>query len=148
MKKVLNQWCLYTFIKASIIALYTFRPAAVNPIVTCCRKQIVFKHLLSCFGSCSILFVGFRCSYKMIELILSVVFLPGGPLRGKLSLPDFSSLITCFIFKYLTALHHQESGGSCFLSIFLIFPSDLLHSLYSPLVRVMATLYLLWPLFP
>lgn len=79
------------------MALYTFSPASVKPIVTCCPQQIVLKHLLSCFGSCSFLFVRFRCSYKMIELILSIVFLPGGPLRGKLSRPDFSSLITCLL---------------------------------------------------
>ncbi len=76
------------------MARHTFRPTAVKPIVKCCPKQVVLKHLLSCFGSCSILFVKFRCSYKRIELILSAVFLLGGPLRGKLSRPDFSSLIT------------------------------------------------------
>ncbi len=87
---------LFTLLMQTTVwmSLHTFRPTAVKPIVKCCPQQVVLKHLLSCFGSCSILFVRFRCSYKMIELILSAAFLPGGPLRGKLSRPDFSSLIT------------------------------------------------------
>lgn len=87
--------CLLYLMQTTVwMSLHTFRPTSVKPVVKCCPQQVVLKHLLSCFGSCSILIVRFRCSYKMIELILSAVFLPGGPLRGKLSPPDFSSLIT------------------------------------------------------
>lgn len=97
-------------------------------------------HPVCCFGSRSVLFVGFRCSYKMIELILSVVFLPQGPFRGKLSRPDFSSLIT-------RLLHFQAFDSSplsqgiqweLLSQHFLMFPSVLFPSLYSALVKTLA----------
>lgn len=123
--------------------------ADCSKILTCCPRPSVSrepplnysqKHPVCCFGSRSVLFVGFRCSYKMIELILSVVFLPQGPFRGKLSRPDFSSLIT-------RLLHFQAFDSSplsrgirweLLSQHFLMLPSVLFSFLYSVLVKTLA----------